>query len=167
AVQYYAHEVVLPALGWHISWQLRDIAGLAGATALMGGFIFVVLAAAVATQPGRCRVFVVTAVATGLVFTAVTSALVLGRAGAAGAGGQGRDGTRRPLCDLAHPAARCRADRGGRRLRAPVVAAPQGHRRGRRADSGPGSRLGHGLPLPGSPLRRARLGLGAHGGRVA
>src|SRR5215813_1948361 len=81
AVQYYAHEVVLPVLGWHISWQLRDIAGLAGATALMGGFIFVVLAAAVATQPGRCRVFVVTAVATGLVFTAVTSALAWGGPG--------------------------------------------------------------------------------------
>ena len=81
AVQYYAHEVVLPALGWHISWQLRDIAGLAGATALMGGFIFVVLAAAVATQPGRCRVFVVTAVAAGLVFTAITSALAWGGPG--------------------------------------------------------------------------------------
>jgi hypothetical protein len=81
AVLYYAHEVLLPALGWHISWQLRDIAGLTGATALAGGLIFVVLAAVVATQPGRCRVFVVTAVATGLVFTAVTSALAWGGRG--------------------------------------------------------------------------------------
>ena len=78
AVLYYAHDVLLPALGWHLSWHLRDIAGLTGATALAGGFIFVVLAAVVVTQPGRCRVFVVTAVATGLVFTAVTSAFAWG-----------------------------------------------------------------------------------------
>jgi hypothetical protein len=81
AVLYYAHDVLLPALGWHLSWHLRDILGLAGATALAGGLIFLVLAAAVATQPGRCRVFVVTAVATGLVFTAVTSAFAWGGPG--------------------------------------------------------------------------------------
>jgi len=74
AVLFYTHDVLLPALGWHLSWRLRDIAGLNGATAIAAGLIVVVLAAAVATQPGRCRVFVVTAVATGLVFTAVTSA---------------------------------------------------------------------------------------------
>jgi hypothetical protein len=81
AVLYYAHDVLLPALGWHISWHLRDLLGLTGATALMGGLIFVVLAYVVATQPGRCRAFVVTAVATGLVFTAVTSALAWGGPG--------------------------------------------------------------------------------------
>ncbi len=78
AVLYYAHEVLLPALGWHISWHLRHLLGLNGATALMGGLIVVVLAVAVVTQPGRCRVFVLTAVVTGLVFTAVTSALAWG-----------------------------------------------------------------------------------------
>jgi hypothetical protein len=81
AMLYYAHDVLLPALGWHLSWQLRDIAGLTGATAIIGGFLFAVLAAAVATQPGRCRVFVVTAVATGLVFTAFTSAFAWGGPG--------------------------------------------------------------------------------------
>ena len=81
AVLYYAHDVLLPALGWHLSWHLRDLMGLTGATALAGGLIFVVLAAAVITQPGRCRVFVVTAVATGLVFTAVTSAFAWGGPG--------------------------------------------------------------------------------------
>ncbi len=44
----------------------------------MGGLIPVVLAWAVVTQPGRCRVFVLTAVATGLVFSAVTSAIAWG-----------------------------------------------------------------------------------------
>lgn len=81
AVLYYTHDVLLPALGWHISWHLRDVLGLAGATALAGGVIAVVLAAVIATQPGRCRVFVVTAVVTGLVFTAVTSAFAWGGVG--------------------------------------------------------------------------------------
>ncbi len=81
AVLYYAHEVLLPALGWHLSWQLRHLVGLTGATVLAGGFIVIVLAAVVVTQPGRCRVFVVTAVATGLVFTAITSAFAWGGPG--------------------------------------------------------------------------------------
>jgi hypothetical protein len=81
AVLFYLHEVLLPALGWHLSWRLRDLVGLTGATALAGGFIVVVLALVVATQPGRCRVFVVTAVATGLLFTVVTSALAWGGPG--------------------------------------------------------------------------------------
>ena len=81
AVLYYAHEVLLPALGWHLSWHLRDILGLTGATALAGGLIVVVLAAIVATQDRRCRVFVVTAVATGLLFTAFTSAFAWGGPG--------------------------------------------------------------------------------------
>jgi hypothetical protein len=78
AVLFYAHDVLLPALGWHLSWHLRDLLGVTGATALAGGLILVVLALAVVTQDRRCRVFVVTAVATGLVFTAVTSALAWG-----------------------------------------------------------------------------------------
>jgi hypothetical protein len=78
AVLFYAHDVLLPALGWHLSWQLRDLVGLTGATAIMGGLIAVVLAAAVLTQDRRCRVFVITAVATGLMFSAVTSAIAWG-----------------------------------------------------------------------------------------
>jgi len=78
AVLYYGHEVLLPALGWHLSWQLRDAVGVTAATLLMGGVIVAVLAWAVATQPGQCRVFVITAVATGLLFTVVTSVLAWG-----------------------------------------------------------------------------------------
>jgi hypothetical protein len=78
AVLFYAHEVLLPALGWHFAWDLRRAVGLTGATAIMGGVILIVLAVVVVTQPGRCRVFVVTAVATGLVFSAVTSAIAWG-----------------------------------------------------------------------------------------
>ncbi|HEV2374044.1 MAG TPA: hypothetical protein VGS19_18045 [Streptosporangiaceae bacterium] len=70
AVLYYLHEVVLPALGWHISWGLRHALGMTGATVIMGGFIAVVLAVVVLTQPGRCRVFVVTAVTSGFLLAA-------------------------------------------------------------------------------------------------
>ena len=81
AVLYYGHEVLLPALGWHFSWYLRHSVGLTGATALAGGFFVVVLALVLATQARQCRVFVVAAVSTGLVFTAVTSALAWGGPG--------------------------------------------------------------------------------------
>jgi hypothetical protein len=81
AVLYYAHEVLLPTIGWHLSWHLRDLIGVNGASALVGGVIFIVLVAAAATQPGRCRVFLVAAVATGLVFTAITSAFAWGGPG--------------------------------------------------------------------------------------
>jgi hypothetical protein len=81
AVLYYAHEVLLPTIGWHLSWHLRDLIGANGASALVGGVILIVLAAAAVTQPGRCRAFVVTAVVTGLVFTAITSAFAWGGPG--------------------------------------------------------------------------------------
>ena len=83
AALFYAHDVLLPALGWHLSWHLRDLLGLTGATALAGGVITVVLALVVVTQDRRCRVFVVTAVATGLVFAAFTSAFAWNGAGLA------------------------------------------------------------------------------------
>jgi hypothetical protein len=78
AVPYYAHEVLLPALGWHLAWHLRHLVGLTGATVLAGSLIVIVLAAVVATQDRRCRVIVLTAVATGLLLSAVTSALAWG-----------------------------------------------------------------------------------------
>jgi len=80
-VLYYAHEVLLPALGWHLSWHLRDLVGLTGATALAGGLLVVVLISVMTTQAGRCRVFVVVAVVTGLVLTAFTSAFAWGGPG--------------------------------------------------------------------------------------
>jgi hypothetical protein len=78
AVLFYAHDVLLPSLGWHLSWHLRDAIGLEGATVLVGGVIAVVLAAGLVTQSRRCQVFVVTAVLTGLVLTGLTSVLAWG-----------------------------------------------------------------------------------------
>jgi len=81
AVLFYAHDVLLPALGWHLSWHLRHLVGLTGATVIAGGVIVVVLAVVLATQARPCKVFVVTAVATGLLFTAFTSAFAWGGPG--------------------------------------------------------------------------------------
>jgi len=81
AVLYYGHEVLLPALGWHLSWHLRHLVGVMAATVIVGGLIAAVLAWVIITRPGRTRVFVVTAVATGLVFAAVSSAFAWGGPG--------------------------------------------------------------------------------------
>jgi hypothetical protein len=81
AVVFYSRDVLLPALGWHESWHLRGLIGPDGATVLVGGLIAAVLIAAVVTQGRRCRVFVVTAVATGLALAAVTSAFAWGGPG--------------------------------------------------------------------------------------
>lgn len=75
SVTYYAHEVILPALGWHLAWHLRAAVGMNGGALIVGGFIALVLGLAVATLPGRCRVFVVTAVATGILFAFVSATL--------------------------------------------------------------------------------------------
>lgn len=83
AVIYYTREVLLPAIGWHLSWHLRDLIGVNEASVLVGGLILIVLAAAVVTQTGRTRMFVITAVVTGLVFTAITSGFAWGGPGQA------------------------------------------------------------------------------------
>ncbi len=81
AVLYYLHDVLLPALGWHLSWHLRDTAGATGAALLVGAFIAVVLVAGLATGDKRCQVFVITAVGTGVVLTGITSVLAWGGPG--------------------------------------------------------------------------------------
>jgi hypothetical protein len=73
---YYSRDVILPALGWHLAWLLRDAAGVRGATLLLGGFLVLALGLAVLTQGTRCRVFVVTAVVASVVFT--VASVVLG-----------------------------------------------------------------------------------------
>jgi len=83
AVIYYTREVLLPTIGWHLSWHLRDLVGVNAASALVGVLVFIVLGAAVVTQTGRTRVFIITATATGLVFCAVTSGFAWGGPGQA------------------------------------------------------------------------------------
>ena len=81
AVVYYLHYDLLPALGWHLSWHLRDAVGATAASLIVGGFIAVVLIAGLASRDRRCQVFVITAVGTGIVLTGITSALAWGGPG--------------------------------------------------------------------------------------
>ena len=67
---FYGHEVVLPALGWHLAWWLQSAAGRNGATLIIGGILAVFFLWALITQRGRPRVFVVAALLTGLLFAA-------------------------------------------------------------------------------------------------
>lgn len=75
---YYLQDVLLPALGWHLAWHLRDAVGLAGASVLMGVLIAVVLAAGLAVRIRRYTVFLLIAVGTGLVITGITGTFTWG-----------------------------------------------------------------------------------------
>jgi hypothetical protein len=72
---FYGHEVVLPALGWHLSWWVQGFAGRNGATVIIGAILVVFFGWALLTQRGPARVFVAAALITGFLFTAVGAAL--------------------------------------------------------------------------------------------
>ena len=74
-IAYYLHTVVLRALGWHLSWRLESIAGRNGATLIVGASLAVILGWAAITQGRQVRVFVVTAVATGFVYTVLAAVI--------------------------------------------------------------------------------------------
>ena len=67
---FYAHEVVLPALGWDLPWRLQALAGRNGATLIIGAILAVFFGWALLTQRGQVRVFVVAAVITGFLSAA-------------------------------------------------------------------------------------------------
>jgi hypothetical protein len=75
APRYYGRDVLLPVFGWHLAWDLRSALGLTGAVLLVAGVLALLLGLAMVTQTTRCRVFIVTAVLTGLVFTLVSTVL--------------------------------------------------------------------------------------------
>ena len=72
---FYGHEVVLPALGWHLSWRLQDFAGRNGATLLIGAILAAFFGWALLTQRGHARVFVVAALITGFLAAAFGATL--------------------------------------------------------------------------------------------
>jgi hypothetical protein len=72
---FYAHDVVLPALGWHLAWRLQSFAGRDGATLIVGVILAVVFLAALITQRGPARMFVVASLITGFLFTAFGAGL--------------------------------------------------------------------------------------------
>jgi hypothetical protein len=74
-LDFYGHDVVLPALGWHLAWRLQSFAGRNGAMLIVGGLLVVFFAWALVTQRGQPRVFVLTALLTGFALTAVGATL--------------------------------------------------------------------------------------------
>jgi hypothetical protein len=75
SLSFYAHDVVLPSLGWHLSWWLQSFAGRDGATAIVAAVLAVVFGTIVITQP-RNRLFVAIALLAGFVITVFSTTLV-------------------------------------------------------------------------------------------
>jgi len=71
SLAFYGHGVLLPSLGWHTSWWLRSFAGANGATVIAAVVLAVSFGLILVTQPGA-RLFVVTALAVGFIFTVVS-----------------------------------------------------------------------------------------------
>jgi hypothetical protein len=75
SLSFYAHDVVLPSLGWHLSWWLQSFAGRDGATAIVAAVLAVVFGLIVITQPQN-RLFVAIALLAGFVITVFSTTLV-------------------------------------------------------------------------------------------
>lgn len=74
SLAFYGHDVLLPSVGWHLSWWLRSFAGINGATLIVVVALAVVFGVILVTQP-RARVFVVTALALGFIDVVVGSTI--------------------------------------------------------------------------------------------
>jgi hypothetical protein len=70
-----AHDVVLPALGWHLDWWLQSAVGRDGATLLVGCLLAAVFAAIAMTQPARVRLVAAAALGCGFLLAAAAAAL--------------------------------------------------------------------------------------------
>jgi hypothetical protein len=93
SLSFYAHRVVLPSVGWHLSWFLRDHLGVNTATALVAILLIVVFGWALITQPRSARLFVVTAIVFGFVYSMVATTVTYWVAGAPNSPG-GEEGSR-------------------------------------------------------------------------
>ena len=69
AVAFYFHNVILRALGWHLSVWLKSAAGYNGATAIVGALVALAVGWAVVAGDRQVRLFAVTALLTGFVQT--------------------------------------------------------------------------------------------------
>jgi hypothetical protein len=74
-VAFYGHDVILPALGWHVSWWLKNSVGPDYGMIIIGGLLAVIFAVAFITQVRLVRVFIVTALAIGFLETVVAGTL--------------------------------------------------------------------------------------------
>jgi hypothetical protein len=69
AVAFYCHNVILRALGWHLSVWLKSAAGYNGATVVLGALLALALGWAVVAGDRTVRLFAVIALLTGFVQT--------------------------------------------------------------------------------------------------
>ena len=72
---FYGHEVVLPALGWHLAWRLQALCGRNDATLIIGAILAVFFGWALLTQRGPARVIVAACLVTGFVSAAFGAVL--------------------------------------------------------------------------------------------
>jgi hypothetical protein len=72
---FYGHDVVMPALGWQLSWHLQSLAGRDGAMLIVGAFLATVFGYALITQGPQVRMFVVAALLIGYLETVVAGTL--------------------------------------------------------------------------------------------
>jgi hypothetical protein len=72
---FYGHDVVMPALGWRLSWHLQSLAGRDGAMLIVGAFLAIVFGYALITQGRQVRMFVVAALLIGYLETVVAGTL--------------------------------------------------------------------------------------------
>jgi hypothetical protein len=75
SIAFYGHDVVLPALGWHLSWLLRDWLDRDYALILVGGVLAVTVGLILALGTWRVRMFAITALGLGFLFAVVSSAI--------------------------------------------------------------------------------------------
>ena len=69
ALAFYCHNVILRALGWHLSVWLQSAAGYNGATVIVGAILALALGWAIVTGDRLVRLFIVVALLTGFAQT--------------------------------------------------------------------------------------------------
>jgi hypothetical protein len=79
SLAFYGHAVLLPSLGWHLSWWLRSHAGTPGATTI-AVVVFAVIFAVILLTQRRARPFVVTALAIGFISAVISVTISRGPA---------------------------------------------------------------------------------------
>jgi len=74
-LSFVAHDVVLPALGWHLDWWLQDAVGRNGATLLVGCVLAAVFGAIAMTASARVRLVAAAALGSGFLLAAAAATL--------------------------------------------------------------------------------------------
>ena len=74
-LSFVAHDVVLPALGWHLDWWLQAAVGRDGATLLVGCVLAAVFGAIAMTASARVRLVAAAALGSGFLLAAAAATL--------------------------------------------------------------------------------------------